>query len=135
MPDEEIINTEEPTTEEPTTNEPVSEDPVTEDPTPPARTMLDDVKLALRLTTTAYDNELSDLIDAGLGDLGVAGVEAPEPNEGDSVTDDPLIKRAVITYCKIHFGSPQDFDRLKKTYDEQKAQLVTCTGYTDWGDS
>lgn len=90
--------------------------------------MLDDVKLALRLTTEVYDNELTDLINAGLLDLGVAGVVNDD-------TDDALIKRAVVTYCKIHFGSPSDFDRLKRVYDEQKAQLVTCTGYTDWGDS
>ena len=89
--------------------------------------MLDDVKLALRLTTQAYDAELNGLINAGLADLGVAGV-----TEDD--TPDPLINRAVITYCKVHFGSPADYDRLKAAYDEQKAQLVTCTGYTDWGD-
>ena len=95
---------------------------------PPARTMLEDVKLALRLTTTAYDNELTDLINAGLGDLGIAGVVEDD-------TTDPLIKRAVITYCKIHFGSPADFDRLKRIYDEQKAQLGMATNYTDWGDA
>lgn len=89
--------------------------------------MLDDVKLALRLTTQAYDAELNGLINAGLADLGVAGV-----TEDD--TTDPLINRAVITYCKVHFGSPADYERLKAAYDEQKAQLVTCTGYTDWGD-
>lgn len=89
--------------------------------------MLDDVKLALRLTTQAYDAELNGLINAGLADLGVAGV-----TEDD--TSDPLINRAVITYCKVHFGSPADYERLKAAYDEQKAQLVTCTGYTDWGD-
>ncbi len=89
--------------------------------------MLDDVKLALRLTTNAYDSELTNLIAQGLADLGVAGVT-------EDSTDDPLVKGAVITFCKIHFGSPQDFDRLKKSYDEQKAQMATCTGYTEWGD-
>ena len=90
--------------------------------------MLDDVKLALRLTTTAYDSELEGLISAGVSDLGVAGVT-------ETNTEDPLVKRAVITYCKIHFGSPADFDRLKESYDEQKAQMATHTGHTDWGDS
>ena len=89
--------------------------------------MLDDVKLALRLTTEAYNSELTNLIAQGLADLGVAGVT--EDN-----TEDPLVKGAVITFCKIHFGSPQDFDRLKRSYDEQKAQMATHTGYTDWGD-
>ena len=120
MPDEEIITN---TEEEPT---PSAE--------PETRTMLDDVQLALRLTTTAYDTELSALINAGLADLGVAGVVPPAEGEETEPTDDPLIKTAVITYCKIHFGSPSDFDRLRKSYDEQKAQLATHTGYTNWGD-
>lgn len=88
--------------------------------------MIDDVKLALRLTTKAYDEELYDLIGAACADLGVAGVE-------EKTLDNALYKKAVITYCKIHFGSPADFDRLKKSYDEQKAQMATCSGYTNWG--
>lgn len=92
------------------------------------RTTLDDVKLALRLTTQAYDNELTDLINAALLDLGVAGVTEDDQTNA-------LIKRAIVTYCKVHFGSPTDFDRLKAAYDEQKAQLGMATDYTDWGDS
>lgn len=87
--------------------------------------MLDDVKVALRITTNAYDTELNTLIDSAKLDMGVAGVVVP------SVLD-ALITRAVVTYCKMSFGIPEDYDRLKKAYDEQKAQLVTCTGYTDW---
>lgn len=95
---------------------------------PDGQTILNDVKLALRLTTNAYDSELTNLIAKGVADLGVAGVT-------EDSTDDPLIKGAIITFCKVNFGSPQDYDRLKKSYDEQKAQMATCTGYTDWGDS
>ena len=87
--------------------------------------MLTNIKNALRITTTAYDDELENLIDAALLDLGVAGVETDE--------EDAIITQAVITYCKMNFGIPEDYDRLKKSYDEQKAQLATCTGYTDWG--
>lgn len=88
--------------------------------------MLDKVKMALRITTTALDAELNDLITAALLDLGVAGVVVPSPI-------DTLVTQAVITYCKLNFGLPEDADRLKTSYDEQKAQLVTATGYTDWG--
>ena len=84
------------------------------------------VKLALRITTDAFDSELTDLINAALLDMGIAGVT------NDS-TADALALRAVITYCKLHFGQPDDYDRLKKSYDEQKAQLSTATGYTNWG--
>jgi hypothetical protein len=46
---------------------------------------------------------------------------------------DSICKLAVITYCKIHFGNPDNADRLQSSYDEQKAQLGMATGYTEWG--
>lgn len=87
---------------------------------------LEKVKMALRISTDALDDELLDLIDAAAIDLGIAGVVVP-------ASADAIVNRAVITYCKLHFGLPEDADRLKRSYDEQKAQLVTATGYTDWG--
>ena len=89
--------------------------------------MLDRVKLAMRITTDAYDEEFNSLIDAALLDLGIDGVTITGSDE--------LIRRAVITYCRLHFGSPDDYVNLKASYDEQKAQLQTATGYTDWGDA
>ena len=86
---------------------------------------LDKVKMGLRIKTSAYDEELADLITAAQLDLGIAGVEVPS-------TLDEIVTRAIITYCKMSFGLPEDYDRLKRSYDEQKAQLVTATGYTDW---
>lgn len=83
--------------------------------------MLKKVKLALRVTTTAFDDELNDLIAAARADLGVAGIP--------SKIDDPLIRRAVVTYCRYHFGQPEDAERLKTSYDEQKAQLQMASGY------
>lgn len=87
--------------------------------------MIERVKLALRITTYAFDQEIADLIDAALMDLGIAGVT------NDDITD-PLIIRAVVTYCKCNFGQPDDYDRLKASYDEQKAQMSMATGYTTW---
>ena len=89
---------------------------------------LDKVKMALRITTTALDDELADLIKAAEADLGIAGVVLP-------TNLDEICTRAIITYCKLHFGLPEDADRLKRSYDEQKSQLVTATGYTNWGDA
>ena len=48
--------------------------------------------------------------------------------------NDPNIRRAVRTYCLLNFGQPENYDKLKAAYDEQKAQLSMATGYTDWGD-
>ena len=96
--------------------------------------MLDDVKVAVRLTTDAFDREINSLIEAAKADLGIAGVVLP--NEMDDIC-----KRAIITYCRMNFSYPDggghlnsSYDRMKSSYDEQKAQLSTATGYTDWGD-
>lgn len=87
--------------------------------------MLSRVKLALRITTNAYDDELNGLIEAAKLDLGIAGVIIPSEL-------DAIVSLAIITYCKCHFGEPDEYDRLKASYDEQKAQLSMCTGYTEW---
>lgn len=89
--------------------------------------ILDAVRLALRITTDAFDDELTSLIESAKLDLGVAGVVLP-----DEMT--AIVRTAIVTYCKMHFGEPDEYDRLKASYDEQKAQLSTCTGYTKWTD-
>lgn len=104
-------------------------------------TILQKVKLALRITTTAFDDELTDLMNACLLDLGIAGVDVPYSSSVDthgepiSVLDNDLVIRAIITYCKVHFGDArgvEELDRLKASYDEQKAQMSMATGYTSW---
>ena len=88
-------------------------------------TMLDSVKVALRVTTNAFDSEIQDLIDAAKIDMGLAGVT-------NTATTAPLVKKAIITYCRVNFGQPDDYDRMKASYDEQKAQMGMATGYTTW---
>ena len=90
--------------------------------------MLEKVRNALRISVsdnTAINDELTDLIAAAKLDLGIAGVVVPTKL-------DALVEKAIITYCKMSFGLPEDYDRLKASYDEQKAQLSNATGYTDW---
>lgn len=94
--------------------------------------MLEAVKLALRITTTAFDNELNQLIAAAKTDLGIAGVTIPVTTDSNL---DQIIQRAIITYCKLNFGEldrVEMYDRLKSSYDEQKAQLSMATGFTTW---
>lgn len=87
--------------------------------------LIDTCKMALRVTTDAYDAEISEYIEAAKLDLGIAGVEL--------VTPDPLVNKAIMTYVRMSFGAPMDYDKLKASYDEQKGQLMNATGYTDWG--
>lgn len=82
-------------------------------------------KKALRISKTNYDDEITGYISAAELDLGIAGVSY------DAV--DELVLKAIITYTRFSFGSPRNYDELKASYDEQKAQLQTATGYTVWG--
>ena len=86
--------------------------------------MLEAVKKACRVTAAAYDDELLDLIEAAKADLELAGVARNEQSDTD-----PLIRRAVITYCRANFGTPGNYDKLKASYDEQKAQMQGAARY------
>ena len=92
-------------------------------------TILPLIRQSARISTTSFDSiQLTHLIKAAQLDLGLAGVEIPS-------TYDELVAQAVATYCLMNFGLVEEYDRLKKSYDEQKAQLSNATGYTDWGDA
>ena len=88
-------------------------------------TILGKVKLTLRVVTDDFDEEISDLIDSAQEDLKTAGFIIPEPI-------DELVLMAVKTYVRAHFGNPENYERLKASYDEQKAQLSMRSGYTKW---
>jgi len=93
--------------------------------------LLDDVKLALRISSSAFDSEVQDLIDAAKADLKLSGVD-----ETKLIDTDPLIKRAVVTYVKAHFGFDNpDVDRLQQSYDMLKAHLTLSVEYTPSGDA
>lgn len=105
--------------------------------------MLKETRLALRITTAAYDAEIASLIMAGVMDLETAGVILPGAvslkvdEETGEVTDrstlkDELVKRAIITYVRMNFGSPNDYDRLRDAYSMQKVQLMHATDYTNY---
>lgn len=81
--------------------------------------VLDDVKLALRISSTAYDDEVNDLIEAAKLDLEISGVAAEA-----IVESDPLVKRAVTIYVKANFGwDNPDAERLQRAYDLLKQHL------------
>lgn len=90
--------------------------------------MLEYVKKSMRISTDAFDDQLADLIEAAKLDLKIAGVDVDNVPE-----DNNLLKVAIATYCAHRFGNCRDYDRVKASYDEQKAQLRTASGYTDWG--
>ena len=93
-------------------------------------TMLERVKIANRLTTAAYDEELEELIEEAKADLqlkGILGAVGTDPTESD-----PNIRKAIVLYCSIHHGQRDDREMLQKAYDDLKARLGMSTGYTTW---
>lgn len=106
--------------------------------------MLKEAKTALRVTSTVYDEDIVLKLKAGARDLEIAGVIVPgevdvefDPTTGaatdSSTLTDPLIQQALITYVRMQFGSPEDYDRVKESYELQKTQLMHASGYTSWG--
>ncbi|KAA0944157.1 DNA-packaging protein [Sporosarcina sp. ANT_H38] len=79
--------------------------------------MLEDVKKTLRISSAVFDYEIQDLIDAGESDLRLSGIYFAD-------TTNPLIKRALITYCKANFGYDNpEADRFQNSYDMLKMNL------------
>ena len=88
--------------------------------------LIDDVKQVLRVSTTAMDTEITDLIEACKLDLGISGL--------DTIQDtDPLIKRAIMTYCKANFGYDNpDAERLNESYVMLKKHLAISSDYHNY---
>ena len=85
------------------------------------------VKLALRITSTTYDDEIDDLLDAALDDLKLVGVSVVALAAADL---DPLLKRAVVTYAKAHFGLDNpDAERYMLAYESLRTHLSLSSEY------
>ena len=89
--------------------------------------MLESVKRELRITNVAYDQEVVDLIEAAKLDLKIPQIDAAK------ITDaDPLIKRAIILYCKANFGlDNKDSEKYQKAYDNLAEKLSLSLLYKD----
>ena len=85
-------------------------------------------RMALRRTGTAYDDEISDAIDAALIDLGIAGITNVDET-------DKLVIKAIKIYVKMDSGDFNDeYADLKAAYDELKAEMGMNSNYTDFGE-
>ncbi len=92
--------------------------------------MLEVVKKALRVDGNEHDGEVQDLIDGVVADLTLAGVAATKAQD----MDDPLIRRAVITYCRANFDyADNSADRLLRSYETLKAHLSMADDYREAG--
>jgi len=93
------------------------------------------VKLTLRLRSEAFDAEVTGLIAAAKADLRLVGIvfeegaEATGDNSATAPPLDPLVERAIILYCKAHFGYIEGGERFLKAYDNLKCALSLAGGF------
>ena len=86
------------------------------------------VKQQLLITTDEFDTVLTNLMNACLIDLGMAGIVGEQ-----AIIGNVFVLNTVATYVYMNFkAEPSEYDRLKKSYDEAKAQMSMATGYTVW---
>ena len=85
--------------------------------------MLESTKLALRIKSSAFDEEIIDLINSAKTDLRISGVINIDK-------EDPLIQHAIKIYCKANFGlCNKDSEKYQKSYDMLKQHLTLCGEY------
>lgn len=85
--------------------------------------LINDIKTVLRISNTAYDTEIADLILAAKADLGYSGVY----NISET---DALIKRAISLYVKAHFGwANSEAEKLLQSYEMLKHHLALSLDY------
>lgn len=88
------------------------------------------IRQRVRIKSGVLDGEILDLIDEAKADLVLAGVAAEK-----IVDEDPLILRAVSTYCRAYYeGDNVKAERLQASYESLKAHLSMSVDYTAAGD-
>lgn len=88
--------------------------------------LLDDIKIALRVSHNSLDGDISDLIEEARHDLMLSGISSIKAND----VEDPLIKRAIKTYCKAEFTSDdKKAERFHSSYNMLKNHLTLDGDY------
>ena len=88
--------------------------------------LLERVKNAMRIDGADHDDELEGLIETAKALLKEAGVL-----ESKIIDTDPLIRKALITYCKASFGNDsQNSEKFAWSFEEMKKLLSLLQSYT-----
>lgn len=81
--------------------------------------LLDEVKVALRVTSDAFDTEIQGLIEAAKRDLNRVGVDVA------LINSDPLAKMAVVLFAKSRFGyDNSDASRFEDAYRQTVVDIL-----------
>lgn len=84
--------------------------------------ILDDIKKSLRITNTANDEDISDVIDACKIDLTLAGIAIAKET-------DALMKQAIKLYARGYYNYQGEGERWQKAYSALKDSMALCGDY------
>ena len=83
------------------------------------------VKLALRISHTALDNDITAEIAACMKDLEIVGVDGEEVTE-----EDPIILNAIKLWCRANMTDDVNKQMsYRQAYDALKGTLMMATDY------
>lgn len=93
--------------------------------------LIDDVKVALRVTTsdTGITGQIQDLIDEAKLDL----IHTADVSSASVNNPDALVKGAIKCYCGyVWTDDDAEKEKLKQCYDDYKAKLSMSTQYSTY---
>lgn len=93
--------------------------------------LVDDIKLSLRIVTDRFDPEIRALADAAMADMERVGVR-PEllelDDEGNLLRRNALVWQAAVAFCKNRFGFDNgDAGRFEEVYYRTVVDLMNST--------
>lgn len=83
--------------------------------------MLEQIKLALRISHNALDTEIQSTISAALLDMGRVGI--------NTSSNDALINKCVELYCKWNYDYLGKGENWQKAYDSLRNAMSMCGDY------
>ena len=85
--------------------------------------LLEDIKLSLRITSDAFDDEVSMLVFAALADMKRVGIDESYLDLDGELH--PLVRMAITCYCKARFGyDNEEADRFDASYRQTVADML-----------
>jgi uncharacterized phage protein (predicted DNA packaging) len=96
--------------------------------------LLDEVKLALRVSTADFDGELEGIIDAAKADLVQSGVSRDAVDDAERPLD-PFVRLAIIVYAKATWGLDNpDSEKFWRSFYQIEKDLTMSSSYNGGGE-
>ena len=95
--------------------------------------LLDQIKKSMRISHNALDDMLKTDIAAGALDLSRASVQPyqSKSNNGQSIKNDALIRKAIELYAKAQEDYEGKGERYQNSYEKLRDSLALCGDYNE----